>query len=334
MRHAFAHPDLLLALAALPVVSVLALVAARGRQRRLVRMAGLVGAVVLARQRPSRLGRLALTLGLTCLAIGIAGPRWGRDWSQSAAPGRDVVVVLDLSRSMYAEAPSRLERACAAVEDLVATLHGRGGHRLALVVFAGKPRLVCPLTHDLDHVRESVAAIDRSVPDPALGSGTRIGTALALALESFTGRSASARDIVLLSDGDDPARDGEWRQGVEQAAAAGVPVHVIGVGDPGEGHRVPAGDGWLAYDGQEVRTRLEEAPLRAIAQRTGGQLLLAGMKPFPLGEHYLALVAGQPGDEDSPDALPVLRQRQGWFLVPAFVLLCVTLILPPRGPKR
>ena len=332
MRDAFAHPGLFFALAALPVLSVLTLLAARGRQRGLVRMAGLVGAVLLARQRPSRLGRIALTLGLTCLALGIAGPRWGRDWSQSAAPGRDLVVVLDLSRSMFAEAPSRLERACTALDDLLQSLRSRGGHRLALVVFAGKPRLACPLTHDLDHVRECIYAIDRGVPDPTLGNGTRIGAALAMAVDSFTGRSAGARDIVLLTDGDDPARNGEWGLGVVYAGRAGVPVHVLGIGDTGEGHRIPAGSGWLAHDGKEVRTRLEEAPLRTICLRSGGQLMLAGMRPFPLGDHYLAL-AGQGHEEDSPDTLPVMHQRQSWFLLPAFVLLSLSLILPPRGPK-
>lgn len=333
MRAIFAHPGLLLALAALPALSALTLLAARGRQRGLARMAGLVGAVLLARQRPSRLGRLALTLGLSCLALGMAGPRWGRDWGQSAAPGRDLVVVLDVSRSMYAEAPSRLERACRAIEDLLEALRSRGGQRLALVVFAGKARLACPLTHDLDHLRDCVGGIDLSVPDATLGNGTRIGAALALAVDAFSGRSAAARDILLLSDGDDPARDGEWRQGAERAAAAGVPVHVVGLGNPGEGHRIPDGPEWLTYDGQEVRTRLEEAPLRAIARRTGGRLLLGGMRPLPLGEHYLALAAGEARDEDSPDALPVLRQRQAWFFLAALGLLSLTLILPPRGPR-
>jgi Ca-activated chloride channel family protein len=331
MQQAFAHPGLLFALSALPVVSVLAFLAARRRQQALVRMAGLVGAVLLARRRPSRLGRLAASLGLTCLALGMAGPRWGRDWNQSAAPGRDLVVVLDLSRSMFAEAPSRLERACAALYDLAGALRQRGGQRVALVVFAGKPRLTCPLTHDLDHFKECLDAIDRSVPDAALGAGTRIGAALVLAADAFDGRSAAARDVLLLSDGDDPARDGEWRKGVERARADGVAVHVVGVGDPGEGHGIPEGGGWLSFGGAEVRTRLEEAPLRAIAGRTGGRLLLAGDRPLPLGEHYLALAAAE--GEDSPDALPVLRQRQEWFLLPAFALLTLALILPPRGPR-
>ena len=138
----FAHPWLLWALWALPVLSVLAWLALRRRQRGLVALGGLVTGLVLARQRPSRLRGLCLWLGLVLLGLGMAGPRWGRDWTQSAAPGRDLVAVLDLSRSMYAEAPSRAERGRAALLDLADALRRRGGHRVALVVFAGRPQIV------------------------------------------------------------------------------------------------------------------------------------------------------------------------------------------------
>ena len=327
MFKTFAHPWLLLAMTALPVLSVLAVLAARRRQRGLLVMAGLVGAAVLSRTGPSRLRGLVLWLGLVCLALGMAGPRWGRDWSQSAAPGRDVVVVMDLSRSAFAEAPTRAEQARRAARDLVEALRLRGGHRVALVVFAGQPRLACPLTHDLDHFSDVVESLDSTAPDPALGAGTRIGSALVLAVQTHEGRSGRARDVVLLSDGDDPARDGEWRRGIEAARAEGVPVLCVAVGDPNEGHRIPDGKGWQTHDGKEVKSSLELAPLREIAQRTGGELLLANGRAFPLGEHYLAHAA-RSIEEDSPDRTPVYRQRQTWFLLPAFVFLSLTMLLP------
>jgi Ca-activated chloride channel family protein len=328
---AFTHPNLLWALSALPVLSVLAVLAARRRQRNLIAMGGLVTGVVLARRRASRLRGFLLWLGLTCLGIGMAGPRWGRDWSQSAAPGRDLVVVLDLSRSMYAESPSRLERARNALLDLADTLRRRGGHRVALVVFAGQARMACPLTHDLDHFRDRVQALDLTAPDPTLGAGTRIGAGLVLAVETHEGR-ARARDILLLSDGDDPARDGEWRRGIESAHREGIAVHCVALGDSSKGHGIPDGPdgkGWLTFGGKEVQTRLEEAPLLEIARHTGGEYIRGGTQRVALGESYLEL-ARRAGDEDSPERLPVYRQRQGWFLLPAFVLLGLTLLMPDR----
>jgi Ca-activated chloride channel family protein len=334
MPHAFAHPLLLAGLAALPVLSVLAWLAARRRRRALAELAGLPAAAALLRRRPSLVAAAVQGLALACLAVGMAGPRWGRDWTQSAAPGRDLVVVLDLSRSMFAEAPTRAARARTALLDLADALRQRGGRRVGLVAFAGAPRLLCPLTHDLDHFRDTVAGIDAAAPDPDLGAGTRIGAALSLALDAQEGRSRAACDILLLSDGDDPARDGEWRAGADRARAEGVPVHCVALGDAAEAHRIPAGPAWLRYDSKDVTTRREDAPLRDIARRTGGTFLAAGTDPLPLGEYALRVTSSGP-DEDSPDALPLYRQRQQWFLLPAFVLLCLTLLsdLVPRRTR-
>ncbi|MFO0844082.1 MAG: VWA domain-containing protein [Gemmataceae bacterium] len=166
-----------------------------------------------------------------------------------------MVVVLDLSRSMFAEAASRVGPATACwIWRHVHYWRRRGGQRVALVVFAGKPRLACPLTHGLDHFREGVEAIDREVPDAALGGGTRIGAAAAAAAAAFDGRTAAARDVLLLSDGDDPARDGEWRQEAEQAHAEGVAVHCVGVGDPSRARSPPATAGWCTRAARSAPT--------------------------------------------------------------------------------
>jgi len=263
----------------------------------------------------------------------MAGPQWGRDWDQSAAPGRDLVVVLDCSRSMLAETPSRLERAHMALLDLADAVEKRGGHRLALVLCAGRARLVCPLTHDYDHFRAKLAdleavARDRDLePEPGQTSGTRLGQALALASLSDDPRFQSTRDILLLSDGDDPARDGEWRQGAQAAAALGIRIHTVGIGDPNTARVIRLDAGPLMHDGQPVRTRLEEAPLRAIAELTGGTYTSARTRTLPLGSIYLDAIANQPQREDSDDALPVYQQRYVWFLGPALAFLALFMFL-------
>lgn len=331
MGNFLAYPWLLMLLAILPILGWLEWQTVQRRENALTTLVGVSAAQTLLRQRPSRLLPLVLALGLASLIVGLAGPRWGRDWNQSAAPGRDLVLILDLSRSMFAEAPSRVERACQLVDNLIETIRQRGGHRLALIAFAGKPRLLCPLTHDLDHIREVIDTLDRSVPDASLGNGTRIGAALQLAVESCVGRTSASTDILLFSDGDDPARDGEWQAGGDLARSVGIPVYCVGLGDPVQQHRIPLGKGWLLHDGKEVLTRLEESPLRAIARVTGGQVFLDRGHTLALGEQYLRLMISQRHDEDSPDALPVLRQRQHWFLFPAFLLLLLPLLLPWRG---
>jgi Ca-activated chloride channel family protein len=352
LHHAFAYPVLVWFLVLLPGLGVLAVWSRRERRRALARLGNEVTLETLlgARRRLPWLRGICLLLGLACLVLGSAGPQWGRDWEQSAAPGRDLVVVLDCSRSMFAETPSRLERARAMLLDLSRAVERRGGHRLALVLFAGRARLACPLTHDYDHFRDVVNEIDTRAPDPDLEpgpggavSGTRFGLGLteAVAAQDTASRAAGARDILLLSDGDDPAHDGEWRRGADLARAEGIPVYTVGIGDPGEAVPIPAPgppspDGknrWLVYDGREVRTRLEEMPLREIADRTHGTAKFPRTLALPLGEHYLDIIARQPEREGGDDALPVYRQHPTWFLLPAFVLLVLGMMIPERSRR-
>ncbi len=322
MHPSLAHPLMLAALSALPVLSVLAALAARRRQRALVALGGLALGAVLSRRRPSRLRALIGWLGMVLLAIGMAGPRWGRDWSQSAAPAATWS-----SWSISAEAcMPRLPRVwnlpALPCSTWPAPYGCAGDIGSALVVFAGKPRLVCPLTHDLDHFRDRVEAIDVAAPDTELGTGTRIGSVLALAVDTHEGRSAAGARHPLALRWRRSRRDGEYRAGIDRAPCRRNPrVLRRGLGDAAGLHGIPATGGWLMHDGKEVQTLREDAPLREIAHRTNGQLILAGTQTLALGDYYLGLATTRAGDEDSPDALPVYRQRQTWFLLPAFVLL-------------
>lgn len=329
-------------LTALPVLIVLGVWSSRRRRQAVARLGDLVVVEMqLASRRAwQRLRGLCWLLGLLTLGIGMTGPQWGRDWEQSSAPGRDVVVVLDCSRSMLAETPSRLERARDALLDLADTLERRGGHRLALVLFAGKARLACPLTHDYDHFRSqldnltSVAQERDLEPGPGEKSGTRLGQALALAATCDDPRWASMRDILLLSDGDDPGGDTEWRDGARAVAALGLRVHVIGIGDPNTSSVIRLQSGALLYDDQAVRTRLDETRLRAIAEITEGNYTSARNLTLPLGSIYLDTIQNQALREDSDDTLPVYQQHYAWFLALALGLLVLFTFLGDGSVKQ
>jgi len=316
-------------LAALPLLAALGVWSARRRRQALARLGDPAAVdLQLASRRGWRwLSGLCLLLGFLGLGVGMAGPQWGRDWDQSAAPGRDLVVVLDCSRSMLAETPSRLQRARDALIDLADAAERRGGHRLALVLFAGKAQLACPLTHDYDHFRskleklEAVAQTRDLEPRAGEKSGTRLGQALSLAATCDDPRFADKRDILLLSDGDDPVRDAEWRNGARVAVALGIRVHTVGIGDPNTARVIRLDSGPLRHDGQLVRTRLEEAPLREIAELTDGIYTSARTRTLPLGSLYLDTIDRLPPREDSDDALPVYQQRYAWFLASALGFL-------------
>jgi Ca-activated chloride channel family protein len=334
-----------LALWLLALLPVLAVVAWRARSRRRRILAQLGQAAFGQTLEPDRpilriLRRLCLALGLTALILGIAGPRWGRDWGQAVARGRDLVVVLDASRSMLADdvLPSRLERAKAAVNDLSYEVERRGGHRLALVAFAGGVRLVCPLTHDYEHFRAAVTAVDAADLRPAseeTASGTRMGAALRAAIEAHDERAAGYQDILMISDGDDPARDHEWEEGAEVASKHGFPVHTVGIGNPESDSPIPLQPGVvLRREGKPVQTRLHEQPLEEIARRTRGTYTPARTQALPLGELFRERIEPAAARETTEDALPLLRPRYAWFLGPALALLALEMAIGPLRGRR
>ncbi len=342
LRQWFAQPWAFWLLWLLPLLSGLSLLAWWQRRRALLRLgAGMAFAEAVTRPSWTRhVRRLLQGLGLLLLVLGIAGPQWGRDWDQTAAPGRDIVVVLDLSRSMLAETPSRLDRARRLLHNMADRIQARGGHRLALVVFAGRARIACPLTHDYDHFRDILDNFDGEHMDPELypqensPSGTRIGGALKLAVLAHDDRFRGMQDILLVSDGDDPARDEEWRAGARVAHARRIPVFTVGIGDPEQPRPIPYREGMLLEGGKPVLTRLEEKPLEEIATLTGASYLPVRTSDLGLGDVLLERIASGPVREENEDALPLYHQRYLWFLGPAFVLLLLSLVINDSTSRR
>ena len=344
----FAQPWALWLLLALPALSLL-LAWARWRQRKALRRLGtpfLVERLLLVRPGVRRWQSVGLLLGLGALIIGSAGPRWGVAAQPELLSGRDIVVVLDLSQSMLAEQPSRFERARRSLRDLADVLESRGGHRVALVLFAAHAKLQFPLTGDYDHFRFALDQLDAENIVPALrpqagekiASGTRLGEALRLAAAAHAFDRAGWQDIILLSDGDDPAGDDEWAQGVQAAHQRNIPVHVVAVGDPREPHPIRKGNEVLRHQGVVVQTKLNEPLLQEIARRTKGIYFPAHQSSLPIGK----LLRGHL--HNRPDALltdanemesPLLQTElhYGWYLLPALVLLSMTMLIR-EGPKR
>jgi Ca-activated chloride channel homolog len=337
----FANPWALGLLAALPVLAVFATLAWLRRRHALALLGTSSALHLVATMGRGRqfLRAAGMTAGLSLLVLGIAGPQWGHEPGRAGdrAGGRDLVVVLDLSRSMLAEQPSRQDRALRALKDLAASLQERGGHRVALVVFATHARVVFPLTTDYDHFRAALTQQDADNLPPALRpqkdemvrSGTRIGEALRAALAAHEPRFKGAQDILLLSDGDDPAGDDEWAEGAAAARAQGIPVYTFGIGDPATASPIPLQNGFLMHNRQLVTTRLEKRPLQEIARRTGGLYFPAQTNNLPLGKLFRQVIeprgeqrAGDTGEE----ALPRYRQRYGWFFDASLVLLTLSLV--------
>jgi Ca-activated chloride channel family protein len=364
-RHSFAHRHLLWLYPALQGLTLLGIFAARRRRRVLAQLGRLPAlAALTARRVPWRRTRgLCWFLGITALLLGLAGPQWGREAEPITAPGRDLVVVLDVSGSMLADdvSPSRQERAKQALRELIDWLQKRGGNRVALVAFAARADILCPLTHDYGHFLEKLDELDAAhlplelrPPSEHAVSGTRIGEGLKAALRAHDLRDERKgfQDVLLLSDGDDPMdrlspAQEEWlgplKEGVKlengricSFQKEGIKVYTVGIGDKDHGGKIPTPAGPpLAYprDGPPVITRLNERPLRVIAEQTKGTFTLAGTEPPQLVALFRNTI--DTGEEMVfDDALRPYSQRYPWFFGVALFFLAAEMMLGRRARQK
>ena len=206
-----------------------------------------------------------LALGLFLTVIALAGPAWQR-LPQPVEERRDpLVIVLDLSLSMYAKdiSPSRLVRARQKIADI---LRARTEGFTALVAYAGDAHAVAPLTDDTRTIENLASALSPAMM-PALGS--RPDTGLEIALELLENAGMPAGRILLVTDGVDSIGD------VTRYSNPQIPISIIGVGTAG-GASIPLDfvnqPGRVLQDeeGDVVIAKLDARRLAELAELTHG----------------------------------------------------------------
>ncbi len=292
----FAEPGFLFLLPIVPVLGFLAVWWWRKREARLAQLSRH------ARQAQRGSGRrvraqVVLLLGaLLMLLLALAEPRWGQSTEELVTRARNVMIAVDVSRSMLAQdvRPNRLGRSKADVTDLIDALKG---DRAGLLAFGGKGVLLCPMTTDLAYLRQSVDALS---PESAPPGETDLADAISKCLEAFDRAQSSHNAIVLISDGEDLA--GRASELAKTAGKRGVPIFTVGIGSA-RGAPIPEKGGTVQFEGKSVQSRLTESTLKAIADLSGGHyvpLATAGTAQTTLGavySRYLARLADQEARE-------------------------------------
>jgi Ca-activated chloride channel family protein len=269
----FAHPNVLLLLALLPLAAWLAVRQERRRQAALAAFgdpALLAGLAPLPEPR-RRLLRYAIRLGALGLGlVALARPQLGERPATVARTGRDMLVVLDLSRSMNVAdvAPTRLAAAKRIAAEIVSA---SPGDRVGFIVFGGSAFLQLPLTADRDAFNLFLqAASTDDIGDPS----TDLGSALATAAKAFEHEGEhGAQAVLIVSDGE--SGEDDLDRPLDALKRRDIPVYAIGVGTP-EGGPVPADTSEAPepyhrdHIGRVVVSHLEERDLRRAAEATGG----------------------------------------------------------------
>jgi Ca-activated chloride channel family protein len=334
-----AAPGALWLLAAVLALAVVGAVQLHRRRALLARVAGPQARRVAPRAGTTlpaaRLG--ASLLGLALLALALSRPQCGTRTELAKRYGVDVVIALDVSRSMLARdlKPDRLGRATLEVGALLDSL---AGDRVGLVVFAGEAFVQCPLTTDYAAARLFLRAVSpQSVPQ----QGSDLGNALQAArqvLEASSAGDGRAKVVLLVTDGED--LEGGAAAAAARLGEAGIRVHALAVGTPA-GEPIPLTDaagrvtGYKKDRGGEpVVTRLDLATLRAVVEKGGGELFEVGSPDRGPAAFRAALEKLQKSELESRLVVQY-EDRYALAAFPGFLLLLAALLLPEgRAPRR
>lgn len=200
--------------------------------------------------------------------IALAGPSWQKKEQPVFQKDSALVIVLDLSLSMNAKdvKPSRLERAKLKIIDI---LKQKKEGQTALVAYAGDAHIVSPLTIDNKTIMSLLPALDSSIMPL---SGSSAADAIKTAKELLVNAGYNRGDILLFTDGIDASEQLKITQQLKQLEQQGYHTSIIGIGtQAGSPIPIPGQGGFIKdRSGQVILNKLEEQPLKAIAQAGGG----------------------------------------------------------------
>ncbi len=268
----FAYPEFLYLLLLIPVIVALYVFARISRVKNLKRFGrpDVLSALMpdVSKYKPGI--KLVLQLiAFAMIVIIIARPRAGAVEQTVKVRGIEVMVALDVSNSMNAssnddpKSVSRLQRAKLLLERLIDNF---GDDKVGLIVFAGNAYTQLPITADFTSAKMFINSINT---DMVSTQGTAIGSAIKLAMNSFSGNEKTQKAIIVITDGENFEDDAV--SAAKSAADRGIEVNVIGVGST-KGSPIPMGNGaWMKDNqGNVITTYLNEQTAQQIAKAGGG----------------------------------------------------------------
>lgn len=278
-----------------------------------------------ARQRTKA---VLLILAILCAVIALTRPKYGFHWEEVKRRGVDIVIALDVSRSMLAEdvSPNRLERAKREIIDLFSMIEG---DRVGLVAFSGTSFLQCPLTLDYGAVR---IFLDELTTDLIPVPGTAVAEAIDKAVAAFDPKDRESRVVILITDGED--HEGDPIAAAKRASEKGVKIYAIGIGKS-EGAPIPNPEtGGFKKDskGELILSKLGEETLQRIALATGGSYVRSVTGGLDLEKIYQDIRKNVEEKDLQSGRRKRYEERYQWPLFVALLIVLFEAVL--RESKR
>lgn len=275
-----------------------------------------------------------LILSYLFFVLALANPQIGTKLEDVKREGVDIIVALDVSKSMLAEdiKPNRLQKAKHELSQLIDLLQG---DRIGLVAFAGIPHVQCPLTLDYSAAKLFLSIIDVGlIPQP----GTAIGAAIESAVKAFNTEERKHKVLILITDGE--SHESDPLEAATEAEQQGVKIYTIGIGSP-QGVPIPEFDnrGRQAgfkkdRSGNVVTTKLDVVTLQKVAYQTGGKFYQATSGEAELDEIYEEISALEKKELTSRQFSQYEDRFQFFLIIGLFLLLLEILISEKKKIKK
>lgn len=268
------------------------------------------------------------TLIIILFFIALSGPQWGIKPQEIKTYGLDLVLCIDVSKSMLTEdvTPNRLEFVKRVSQMLLEKI---STNRVGIITFAGIAFYHCPLTNDLQSVKDFLSIIDTDiVPYP----GTKIGLALQEAIKVLQQTGKTTKVVVLFTDGED--HNSEPLSFAEEAKKEGIIIYTVGVGTI-EGKPIPIRDNsGMIIDykkdkqGNIVTSKLNEKLLYQIAEKTSGRYFSPSYSEFGIVDGIVTELSNLKKSEIKSKYYHLYINRYHYFVYIIILLILIEIFVP------
>lgn len=267
-------------------------------------------------------------LAVTFIILSLARLQKDPERKTVSQTGRDIVFMLDLSKSMLAQdvKPNRLNRSKELILNIVAELKG---DRIALVVFAGNTAVKSPLTIDYHYFTKALRKVQ--IQDLVKG-GTQIEQALQTVLDRILySNNNSYQDIILFTDGE--SRGDDALAAASAAAERGISIYTVGIGNPQgtiilDNNRNP-----IKFENKPVISKLDETLLKNISKITQGAYFPIHTKLANLGTFYKDFIKNKSKRNVEETQTILWKEYYQYFLITALFCLSLLTILELKRKK-
>lgn len=325
----FAQPGWLALLLLIPLLAIGAILASRLRRKRWTEFVAprlREGLIKRASTLPRWLSLFFLLTACAAIIVSLARPRGDAGTRTEKTIGRNVMIALDISKSMRVSdvKPDRLSQAKVIIYEL---LESMPSERIGFLGFAGTPYVYAPLTIDHSAVREIVEQIDEKWAP--LG-GSDLASAVKLAIEALKKTGQKNNALVILSDGEE--HEGDLDAVITEAERAGVYIVAIGIGTE-DGSYVPNPDfpdaRMIDRSGRTVISRLQSDVMRKLADGTKGRFTVAS-SGLDIPAMVKSVTSGMDAFEMDGRERRISIEFYQWLLFPGILFLIISIVTGTR----